>query len=294
MEFDLTPWCGMGKLAIMLTNTGGAYSSMFIDNIRISGDSADTFYPTIVSPETVCGEETVTFFANNADGADELTWEFGEYATPETATGPGPIEVSFSHDGQEYQDITLNATKDSSTISLITEVSLSGPVEVDINYFFLVGKFYFSTSYGHEYYTKWTFGDDGTSSGHSPQHAYEYGVYNVTLTKKSFCEEKDTAIVVIYADPNATIDISGEVSMEVFPNPATEYLYFKVEENSNYSLNYSIVDINGQPQMSGQLLFENEFSSIDISKLSTGMFVLLIEISDGKGKKVHPVKFVKM
>jgi hypothetical protein len=119
-------------------------------------------------------------------------------------------------------------------------------------------------------------------------------VYNVTLTKKSFCEEKDTAIVVIYADPNATIDISGEVSMEVFPNPATEYLYFRVGENSNYSMNYRIVDINGQPQMSGQLLFENELSSIDISKLSTGMFVLLIEISDGKGKKVHPVKFVKM
>ena len=76
------------------------------------------------------------------------------------------------------------------------------------------------------------------------------------------------------------------VSVNLFPNPAKEYL--EVSFESNNSIAYYIYDMQGMLQLKGTL---GRSHRIDISKLQSDSYIL--RLADGQNTEAGPIKFIK-
>jgi hypothetical protein len=63
--------------------------------------------PVITSDATVCMNKSMTFAANAITGNYIYTWNFGSNATPATATGVGPHNVTYASIGAKTATLTL-------------------------------------------------------------------------------------------------------------------------------------------------------------------------------------------
>lgn len=81
-------------------------------------------------------------------------------------------------------------------------------------------------------------------------------------------------------------DYSLEVSIKVYPNPTSNYLY--VEQKDQHQLGINILDVNGR------VLLKNKIKSgeqIDISLFSKGIYI--IQVQDLETKKKNTYKIIK-
>jgi len=65
------------------------------------------------SATTIAPGETVTFTENAQGGVTSYSWDFGQDATPATATGAGPHDVTYSSTGQKTVKLTVSNGTDS-------------------------------------------------------------------------------------------------------------------------------------------------------------------------------------
>ncbi|PLX02901.1 MAG: hypothetical protein C0595_08900 [Marinilabiliales bacterium] len=75
----------------------------------------------------------------------------------------------------------------------------------------------------------------------------------------------------IEAKPVGTIE-TGENSISVYPNPATDQLFIKSSKNMNCKI--QMIDIYGA--IVGEYMLENN-SNIDVSNLSSGLYFINIK-----------------
>ncbi|MBR08163.1 MAG: hypothetical protein CMP48_10795 [Rickettsiales bacterium] len=122
----------------------------------------------------------------------------------------------------------------------------------------------------------WDFGDGNTSAEANPQHQYEFGVYDVTLTAYNACGSSEFT--------NKTHIVTGldEQSKELrmYPNPASRYVNIYTEEACNLSI-YTLT---------GELITTIEKQSgiqyFPVSNLSSGSYIVTITTSSGSVSKV--------
>lgn len=92
------------------TSSEGCVGDAVTANVIVEDCTPDLNAGITVSTTDVCEGTTVTFTDNSfGDDPDSYTWGFGSNATPASATGPGPHEVSFSTIGNET--VTLEIEK---------------------------------------------------------------------------------------------------------------------------------------------------------------------------------------
>ncbi|WP_090173259.1 SdrD B-like domain-containing protein, partial [Neolewinella agarilytica] len=63
-----------------------------------------------VAPTTICTEESVTFTAAATVSGSAYTWNFGQYASPATATGAGPHIVTYTLPASQNGNATATAS----------------------------------------------------------------------------------------------------------------------------------------------------------------------------------------
>ena len=79
-------------------------------------------------------------------------------------------------------------------------------------------------------------------------------------------------------------DMKSENGLSVYPNPATSQLWIKVAEMNQDRFNFTIMDIQGKVVVKGQLGgISNGAYPIDISNLSSGIYLIRVEGMDAKG-----------
>ncbi len=97
-----------------------------IDDINITGTASGTYANFTASPTTVFPGETVTFTDASSGDATSWSWDFGADATPATATGQGPHDVTYSALGNKTVSLTVNGDVTNTKadyISVIEEVT---------------------------------------------------------------------------------------------------------------------------------------------------------------------------
>jgi len=80
-----------------------------------------------------------------------------------------------------------------------------------------------------------------------------------------------------------TIDISTSAEVDVWPNPATDFLEIRSDLNFLLDPTYRLVDLSGRLVLQGQL----RDRTIDISSLSSNVYVL--EIQDGQDRYLQKI-----
>jgi len=116
----------------------------------------------------------------------EILWEFGEEATPQTASNANPSGITYSSPGQYPVTLTFSEGDCSSSHTAYVRVypepiaDFSASIREGCAPFQVV--FYNHSVAGTAMSYQWNFGDGETSNGHSPMHTYEEpGVYTVSL-----------------------------------------------------------------------------------------------------------------
>jgi hypothetical protein len=79
--------------------------------------------------------------------------------------------------------------------------------------------------------------------------------------------------------PNSIFNNFNDALVKVYPNPASDFIYIETIED----INSTLVDINGK------IIFATKEKTIDISKLTKGMYILRIE---NKSKEFTQKKIV--
>ena len=82
--------------------------------------------------------------------------------------------------------------------------------------------------------------------------------------------------IYYYSDHTANIAQDEKKSISVFPNPASDWLSFKINDNAN-ALRFSLFDISGRKIMDVQ----PTTSTISLENINSGMYLYRIETEEG-------------
>lgn len=127
----------------------------------------------------------------------------------------------------------------------------------------------------------WDFGDGSPLSNvTSPSHTYALeGTYTITLTVTSECGD-DIYTAVISNIHIAILNFDNDISINVYPNPANEYLNICADGLLQENIWYSLFSINGEmliPQT--QLITTNNCRQLNLSQFESGFYILQLQSS---------------
>lgn len=211
---DLTPFVGDIVNIRIRGVTGNSWQSdIAIDDVAVT-DNAPPVADFSFNPAQVCTAQTVTF-TDNTTGGSIWNWDFGAGASPATAVGPGPHNVTYSAAGPKNVElIVTNAYgSDTTTQSLTVGVDPVADFSWVSN---LAGDTYTFTDLSVNATSWfWDFGDGNTSTQQNPVHVYaNTGTYTVTLVVQNDCNADFISYVInvtIYAQPVSNFSNSSPV-----------------------------------------------------------------------------------
>jgi hypothetical protein len=111
------------------------------------------------------------------------------------------------------------------------------------------------------------------------------GTYTVTVTNSMGCTATDEIKVDVTSDAN---EPDAAFKIEVFPNPATDFLQFRCQGFEVTSL--LLVDLQGKELLkNNRFIPKDTWQKLDVSQLPAGTYLLLLRGTD----YTSTVKFVK-
>lgn len=236
----------------------------------------------------VCTAQEV-IFTDNSTAATSWEWNFGDGATPATASSQGPHAVNYSTSGSKTVSLTINGS--------VTETK---PDYINVYPFPLAGFGWsqagliitFTNSSQNAMGYLWDFGDGNTSTESSPVHIYDGdGTYVVSLTAVSEMCGNDIHTETLILNTIGISEPEPGSGLQVFPNPS----------NGNFTLtsDFELTNLTLKLyNLQGKLMFETSPASIGKQEsfliitngLSAGMYFM--DISAGQ-KDFRKKVFIK-
>ena len=281
----------------------GAFQSTLAQAPQIDGD-------LLLCPWTD-GTATIT----NNQTYDTYQWYYKYWFTSDPYVAiPGANAASFTYDWYTYDQslfkvvVTLGGnTYESNEIqidsyawaSLFIQNELNSSVSVDnMNGNFLLcqgGSFNNTISSPYDTNIQWYKDDVAIPGATGTSYVItEPGSYYVEAAP-SFCPNSSSSNqgipMIVEWDTNcnlSTTQPSLNSAIEVYPNPVTTTLALDIRKDLTVK-NYSIIDNTGKVLVNESKEINTSNFSIDVSNLSTGFYILVIESDAGKSVK----KFIK-
>ena len=279
--------------AIAFDNVGNAYLSggtTSAANIATPGSFSDTYgggiavflakfctsvtAPLIDGPDTACANAAIQYTASTLPGATGYIWTLpsGWVGTSNTST----IDVVTNGTGGVVS-VQIIRCDTSSAQTLNVYVRPEVPAIITANNLVL------STTNTHSTY-QWMLNNNAIAGATNATHtATEIGNYTVAVTNnpggcKDTSELYTVTSLVSVKDANANIE-----NIKVYPNPANDVLFI----NATQEITVAICSVEGKV-----VLQQKNAKSIDISKLTPGLY--LMKIKDKNGIDIGTKKFTKI
>ena len=92
--------------------------------------------------------------------------------------------------------------------------------------------------------------------------------------------ENGKYLMIFVGEPYATngLDLVENSGVVIYPNPATNVIYVKANQNQNGSA-YALYSLDGNLILSGNL--NNEIAAIDVEQLPVGIFIVKLKLKEG-------------
>lgn len=117
---NLNDFSNLGQVRIQLKVYSGGGNRLFVDNIDLIGTEGTPIPDFSIEGANRCVNQIITFQDSSYLGYG-WTWNFGEGATPSTATGSGPHQVVYSTIGNKAVVLTLGNEQSITKNMLIDE-----------------------------------------------------------------------------------------------------------------------------------------------------------------------------
>lgn len=209
---------------------------------------------------SVCSTQILD--AGNA-GSD-YAWSTG--ATTQTIT----VDISGSY------SVTITNPESGCTATDNIDITISDLPEVAFNYMLddLTCTFTNTSLYCDTYL--WDFGDDMTSTEENPVHIYAAaGSYDVKLSGSNVCSTDESNQTVSWP---VTILSAGKNIFSIAPNPAIQNVHLLFLQQAGAEIRYEMLNYRGEIISSNQITSGDH--EIDISKISTGLYVIYVMEND--------------
>lgn len=229
------------------------------------------------SKNVVCGDETILFTNRSTGDPTSLRWTFGDGASPATAVGVGPHEVTYTTNGQKTVrlEVEKEDLRDAEVKSGIISVGvgllkdISGPEIVGVGQ---TKTYTVPLIDGVEEYV-WGVTDGARIlSGdftNTVEVLFETDATDVELSVLIFnqcgIEEFKEKLVEVSTTLSTQNTKINQEDFRVFPNPSASGL-FHLSKTKNYLVH----------DVSGRLLLKGTGNVIDLGKYSVGMYFLKI------------------
>lgn len=281
MTVNLSAYIGQSIRIRVRGRTGNGFESdLAIDDLLVY----DINTPPVAgfNVQGAACDNNTTFVDNSSNGASSWAWDFGPQATPSTATGAGPHNVSFSSLGTQTVTliVTSPAGSDTSTQSVMVQDTL--PIaDFSWNSNNNIATFSNQSSGATTYF--WNFGNGNTSAGTSPgiQLYPASGIYPVTLIATNACGS-DTLTRDIQIILTSTDEVAQSWGMEVFPNPSQGQFTLSLE-GAKGEVSIDITDVQGRlvQQYHTELHTATWTQEFDLRDVAAGLYFLKVSTSDG-------------
>jgi len=200
---------------------------------------------------TVCQDETVTF-TDLSTNATSWSWNFGEGASPATASTQGPHAVAYATPGAKNVSLTINGeVTETKTAYIAVQVSPTAGYTYSASGLTVNFTNTSTNATGYE----WDFGDGQTSTETNPSHTFaSNGTYTVQLIATYLnCSDSFTEDIAV-----TSTGLAGQAAGEtfgIFPNPSDGKFFLRYGGSVAESF---ILNIYG---MDGRLILSREYES---------------------------------
>ncbi|MGB0915853.1 MAG: T9SS type A sorting domain-containing protein [Crocinitomicaceae bacterium] len=153
------------------------------------------------------------------------------------------------------------------------------PIVPNVNFYMSGGQAMFSTD--DNSIVEWDFGDGTTDMGSAVSHEYtQSGIYTITYTSENqfgCAASMDTSFMIDLFASDFSLSQDFSTAIEVYPNPATDFV--TITNTSGELVQLSILNLSGQTVL--EHVLENTETRIDLTDLSSGIYVVYIQNSKG-------------
>ncbi len=265
----------------------GTYSAKLVVSNNIGSDSiTKTITIGGPNPPTVMDQE-------KCNGGNVLLVATNQLGTPEwfdvnnnlVATGLIYLVTNVNSDQEFYVRNVPNGT-DSSCVSVFDTASIT-VIKSDFSYNQVGPTVNFIDSSANATSWTWSFGDGNTSTLQNPSHNYAAaGNYNVRLAINGTpCSKTETISVI------SSLAESFTESIEVFPNPAKDYITIKLNKPAKSEIVGRIESIHGSVLEEFKIPAGEQFYELDVYKYSSSMY--LMRLMDSNSQFVHKILLEK-
>ena len=225
-------------------------------------------------------------FTDNSIG-DPISWIWTfQGGTPSSYDGQVPPAIVYDSPGSydvilEISDGVTTSTEFKDDYMIVGEAPIADFEASSTEFVAGASTNFTDLSFGFNLVYSWTFegGTPGSSTDENPMDIFYMeqadATYDVTLTvSNEFGESTITKEDYIHTIPSG-ISLIEQASLNVYPNPASDYIFIETEQNCEVSL----IDLSGKKVLSSH--YERGLNKIDVSDLDGGVYFVNTLMPDG-------------
>ena len=289
VSYDISTYAGETVVFDLVVENRN-YNTIVIDNFEINTEEQEEVFPSVrFVNEDDCKPGPYIFEDNSYGVYDSVRWFFGTQANPVSARGPGPHSVSFPNN-TDAASVRLNVYKDGQIIPTSRAALFREVADASFDVLFISNNTVQLTPNQLHGTTNelWYLGD-GNRSREDGQLIHTYpnpGTYTIMHTLATDCNI-DTFFYNVTIDKESAViqTEDSEVSLEIYPVPANDYL--RLIHSGNQPVDISIKNINGK-RITDLVNIQNDVADLNTSSWPAGMYVVTLN----DGKKLYSEKIV--
>ncbi|MEQ9404883.1 MAG: S8 family serine peptidase [Cyclobacteriaceae bacterium] len=263
----------VGFRFLFLSDAAEVRPGLAIDDFKIIAPINGPAVPEFsASVDVTCIDSPVIYTNESTGNFSAIEWDFGANATPATADGIGPHEVSYSAAGDYTVKLTLEGIGDGThveeKVDFITVNSPETPIisssEVSTTAYEL------SSSAGESY--QWYL--NGFPIAGATAQAYEAtvnGVYAVEVLNNACVGVSENFVLDLILSVEDLLD----AGIKIYPNPVKNgKLTINFQTSLIEEIEISIYDLSGAKVKTGPSTRLDKNITFDVSKIESGVYIL--------------------